>query len=315
MKKQNKYTVVIPFFNAENTIVDTVESVLNQNYKASQIILVDDGSTDKSSELVKKLSVQFNEIQYFYQFNNGVSSARNLGISKAENENIFFLDADDLWLPRKIQVHNEHINLHPDCVASFTNFFTFNENHGNLITKNTYKNKAPLSSHNLSLDICRVNGSCSSFIGNKNRLNQLGGFNKDLQFGEDLDLWIRFANRNSICEINEIAVAIRTNDKKIGDERLKRSWEISNLFFYIWESNKTKLNDKKSKIAARNILRVDLRRNFLAPRKIFINYPSQFMRKNEEIFRNIYKNRLGYCVYFLVGFWTDFVNMFKKRSE
>jgi glycosyltransferase involved in cell wall biosynthesis len=55
MKKQNEFTVVIPIFNAENTKVRTIESVLNQTHKASQIILVDDGSTDKSSELIKNL--------------------------------------------------------------------------------------------------------------------------------------------------------------------------------------------------------------------------------------------------------------------
>jgi glycosyltransferase involved in cell wall biosynthesis len=312
MKKQNQFTVVIPFYNAENTIVDAIESVLNQTYKASQIILVDDGSTDKSVEIIKNLKEQFKEIQYFYQVNNGVSSARNLGVSKAENENIFFLDADDIWLPRKIQVHNEHLNLHPDCVSSFTNFFTFNENDGNLITKNNYINKSPLSSHNLALDICRVNGSCSSFMGNKSSISQLSGFNKDLQFGEDLDLWVRFANKNVICEINELEVAIRTSNKKLGDERSRSSWEISKLYFHIWESNKISLIDKKSKSAARKILRVDIRRNFISPRKILIDYPTRFMKENSEIFNNIFKSKIGYYAYLFLDFWEDFVNMIKK---
>jgi glycosyltransferase involved in cell wall biosynthesis len=315
MKKQNEFTVVIPIFNAENTIVRTIESVLNQTHKASQIILVDDGSTDKSSELIKNFQDQFKEIQYFYQVNSGVSSARNLGISKAKNENIFFLDADDIWLPRKIQMHNEHLKLHPDCVSSFTNFFTFNENNGNLITKNNYINNSPLSAHNLSLDICRVNGSCSSFMGNKSSINQIGGFNKGLQFGEDLDLWVRFANKNMICEINEVAVAIRTSSKKLGEERSRRSWEISNLYFYIWESNKISLIDKKSKSAARKILRVDIRRNFIAPRKILIVYPARFMKENSEIFNNIFKSKIGYYAYLLLDFWEDFVNMIKKYSK
>ncbi len=315
MKKQNQFTVVIPFYNAEDTIIDAVESVLNQTYKASQIILVDDGSTDKSVEIIKKLKEQFKEINYFHQVNNGVSSARNLGIRKSENEYIFFLDADDIWLPRKIQVHNEHLNLHPDCVSSFTNFFTFNENNGKLITKNGYVNKSPLSSHNLALDICRVNGSCSSFMGNKRSIDQLNGFNKDLKFGEDLDLWVRFSNKNVICEINEIAVAIRTSNKKLKDEKLRRSWEISNLYFHIWESNKISLFDKKSKIAARKILRADIRRNYKNPRKILIDYPTRFMKENSEIFNKIFKSKIGYYAYLLLDFWEDFVNMIKKYSK
>ena len=315
MQKQNKFTVVIPFFNAEDTLSDAIESVLKQTYKASQIILVDDGSTDKSVEIIENLQEQFKEIQYFYQVNSGVSSARNLGISKAENENIFFLDADDIWLPRKIQAHNEHLKLHPNCDSSFTNFFTFNKNDGNLITKNNYKNKSPLSSHNLALDICRVNGSCSSFMGKKSSINQLNGFNKDLKFGEDLDFWVRFANKNVICEINEIAVAIRTSNKKLRDERSRHAWEISNLYFYIWESSKISLIDKKSKGAARKILRVDIRRNFINPRKILIDYPTRFMKENSEIFNNIFKSKIGYYAYLFLDFWQDFVNMIKKYSK
>jgi hypothetical protein len=139
--------------------------------------------------------------------------------------------------------------------------------------------------------------------------------NKDLQFGEDLDFWVRFANKNVICEINEIAVAIRTSNKKLGDERSRRTWEISKLYFHIWDSNKISLIDKKSKIAARKILRVDIRRNFISPRKILIDYPTRFMKENSEIFNNIFNSKIGYYAYLLLGFREDFVNMFKKYSK
>lgn len=314
MINQNKFTVVIPFYNAEKTLGETINSVLNQTYKASQIIAVDDGSIDKSAELIKDLQKKYKEIQYFYQSKSGVSAARNLGISKAENENILFIDADDLWLQQKIKVHNDHLNFHIGCVSSFTNFFTFNESHGNLITINNYKNTSPINAHNLSLDICRINGSASSFMGSKSVLNELSGFNKDLRLGEDLDLWVRYSNKNLICEIDEVAVAIRTSDSKLRNARLKRDWEISNLYFYIWAFNRIGLSDKKSKRAARKILRVDIRRNFFSPTKILINYPTQFMGKNGEIFKNIFKNRIGFYAYFFLDCLEDFAYLMKKYT-
>jgi len=136
MTNQNNFSVVIPFYNAEKTISDTIESVLNQSYKADQIIAVDDGSFDGGAEIVKSYQTKHKEIEYFYQPNSGVSSARNLGINKARNENIFFLDSDDLWLCGKIELHKQHLEIHPECVSSFTNFFSFSENCGNLVSRN-----------------------------------------------------------------------------------------------------------------------------------------------------------------------------------
>jgi glycosyltransferase involved in cell wall biosynthesis len=313
MNKVHKFTVVIPVYNSENTISETIESVLNQTYKANQIITVDDGSTDKSAELIKNLQDKHSEIEYYYQPNRGVSTARNLGISKAKNDYIFFLDADDLWLSRKIQLHKEHLDIHPECMASFTDFFIFNQSHFNEITRNIYKNALPLNSHNLSLGICRINGSSSSLLGVKKLLVETGGFNQNLKFGEDLDLWVRLAKKSIICEISEIVVAIRTDETKLKRIKSKREWKLSELYFYIWESNKINLDDKNSKKAARKILHVDLRRNLLNPKNVLFNFPIYFKNKAEKNFNLIYNNFLCFYSYFFMDFLSDLWKIFKNR--
>ena len=94
-----KVSVIIPVYNGANYITETLNSVLIQAYKNIEVIVVNDGSTDKTEEIVKSFG---DRIRYFVQKNKGVSSARNFGLLKAEGEYVQFLDADDLLFEDKI---------------------------------------------------------------------------------------------------------------------------------------------------------------------------------------------------------------------
>lgn len=89
-------SVIIPIYNAQKYIVECVKSVLEQDYKDFEIILVDDGSNDHTKELIGRFIGNYHNIHYFYQENSGVSVARNLGLEHATGEYITFVDADDL---------------------------------------------------------------------------------------------------------------------------------------------------------------------------------------------------------------------------
>ena len=91
-----KVTVVIPTYNRAHLIKDAVESVLNQTYQDFELIVIDDGSTDNTREV---LAVYKDKLTYIYQENQGRSSARNHGIELAQGEYIAFLDSDDVWFP------------------------------------------------------------------------------------------------------------------------------------------------------------------------------------------------------------------------
>jgi len=101
-----KFSVVIPLYNKEKEVTNTLKSVLNQTYKADEIIVVDDGSTDNSKEVVKKIK----EVKLIKQENCGVSCARNRGVEEAKNEYICFLDADDLWMSDKLEKQIKFMN-------------------------------------------------------------------------------------------------------------------------------------------------------------------------------------------------------------
>lgn len=95
MEIKNLVTVIIPTYNREKKIADAIESVLNQTYKNTQIIVIDDGSTDKTAELVKR----YPQVEYYFQQNGGQASARNAGLKYSKGTILASLDSDDVWNP------------------------------------------------------------------------------------------------------------------------------------------------------------------------------------------------------------------------
>lgn len=94
-------SVIIPIFNSERYLTETIDSVLNQSYRPVEVVVLDDGSADNSAEIARRYLPR---IKYYYQPNGGISSALNHGISRAVGEYFAFLDADDLWLPDKLNL-------------------------------------------------------------------------------------------------------------------------------------------------------------------------------------------------------------------
>jgi glycosyltransferase involved in cell wall biosynthesis len=98
----HSFSVVIPTYNAENTIQRTINSILLQTIVPSEIIVINDGSTDSTEIAVKRLMEKHNIIKYFNQAKHGVSQARNRGIRESTGDYILFLDSDDYWLNNKV---------------------------------------------------------------------------------------------------------------------------------------------------------------------------------------------------------------------
>jgi glycosyltransferase involved in cell wall biosynthesis len=110
------FSVVIPLYNKENSIRNTVQSVLNQSFADFEIVIVNDGSTDKSLEVVRQINDA--RIRIIDKDNGGVSSARNYGIKNAEKEWIAFLDGDDLWEPNHLEEYHKHTGDNVNWIIS-----------------------------------------------------------------------------------------------------------------------------------------------------------------------------------------------------
>lgn len=107
-----RFSVVIPLYNKEKDILKTLNSLFLQTFTDFEVVIVNDGATDKSGEIVQ--SVEDTRIHYFSKENEGVSKTRNIGVSKAKAKHIVFLDADDYWYPNHLENLNNLVNKFPE---------------------------------------------------------------------------------------------------------------------------------------------------------------------------------------------------------
>ena len=99
-----KVSVIIPTYNRAEYLPDAIDSVLAQTFRDFEVIIIDDGSTDNTREIIEKYIKRYPQIiRPFYQMNSGASVARNKGIEEARGEYIAFLDSDDVWLSKKLE--------------------------------------------------------------------------------------------------------------------------------------------------------------------------------------------------------------------
>jgi len=138
-KLENKLvSILIPAYNVENYVGRAIESALNQTYKNIEVIIVDDGSIDKTAEVVKKY-LGDKRVRYIYQENKKLAGARNTGMRNAKGEYFAMLDADDIFLPNKVEEQVKYFESHPDCDFCYSNLWLFNENNSDILIEIKYK--------------------------------------------------------------------------------------------------------------------------------------------------------------------------------
>lgn len=241
-----KISVVIPLYNKENQIRKTLNSVLSQTFNDFEILIIDDGSTDKSKEVVQ--SILDSRIRFISQENMGVSIARNHGIQEAKGEYIAFLDADDEWLPDYLETQFKMTGNYPDCDVFACNY-SFKDRSGNL--KKTILNKIHLDADIGILDNYFEVASCSNpplwtsaVMVRKQAINSIGGFPKGIKSGEDLLTWARLAINYKIA-FCKIPMAFFNYDEEIFNDDQKgrcvsKSDEVGNALESLWQNNSTK---------------------------------------------------------------------------
>ncbi len=177
-------SVIIPTYNRGWILAEAIDSVLAQDYKDYELIVVDDGSTDNTREI---LDIYGQDIIILRQANTGVSAARNRGIAKAGGQLVAFLDSDDLWLPRKLSRQVGFLNLNPDAVINHTEEIWIRN--GVRVNPKDRHRKPSGMIFERSLGLCLV--SPSAVMIKKALFDAVGVFDESLPACEDYDLWLR----------------------------------------------------------------------------------------------------------------------------
>jgi glycosyltransferase involved in cell wall biosynthesis len=199
-------SVVIPCYNAERYIAATIESVLAQGHAALEIIVVDDGSSDGSVALVR---AAFPQVRVEQQANAGVAAARNRGIALARGEWIAFVDADDIWLPGKLEAQFALMAATPGCRMSYTAWHVWP-------CQEALPDSATVEQLRREDGQPRWNGASgwiypellldcwvwtSTVLAQRALFDEVGVFDTSLRIGEDYDLWLRLSRVTPIVRV------------------------------------------------------------------------------------------------------------------
>ncbi len=194
-------SVVIPAYNIADYIRGAIESALAQTYKPLEIIVVDDGSTDSTADVVKRYSCDNPQVKYIRQSNTGVSAACNTGIKAARGNWIAFLDGDDIWQPEKLQLQVELLQRNSELIWCICNsiykpfdeeqgrkFLAFESGEKLLAGREYFASFIYAATYHIGWNRCTM-------LVKRRALLDVGMFEEGLSSAEELDLWLRVAYR------------------------------------------------------------------------------------------------------------------------
>lgn len=227
-------SVVIPLYNKEKQIANTLHSVLRQTFQNFEIVVVDDGSTDNSVQEVEK--VNDIRIRIVHQKNAGVSAARNKGIEEAKYDLIAFLDADDEWKVEYLETQYYLFQKYLQC-SVFACGYEFSDSNGNV--SGTIIRKLPFQEEDGVLtNYFEVASNShppiwtSAIMVKKEAIQAIGGFPVGIKSGEDLLTWARLAVHNEIAYSRKIMAIFHVegynvSESQSGYRQNKTWWEMS----------------------------------------------------------------------------------------
>jgi len=227
-------SIIIPAYNAEKYLQETLESILAQDYPSIEVIVVDDGSTDNTSNIVKSYSHD-SRVQYIYKSNSGTAKSRNTGIQRASGNFLMFVDSDDLLSKDALSSLVEpSINFNrSDCLIYGEMEFFEDETYKKLNTtefSKTIKNQKSLYTLRTNLLLCCLIP--------RDVIDQAGDFNEKLKYNEDYEMLLRISKFTKLCGLDKVVykyrvrIGSKTQTKSLEraiDVTEKRKWYFASL--------------------------------------------------------------------------------------
>lgn len=216
-----KVSIVVPVYNGEKYLNQTLDSVLSQTWRDFEVIVVDDGSTDGTQKIVGQY--KDDRLKYFYKENGGPSSARNYGIESASGEYIAFLDADDIWESEKLERQLNFLKAHEDIGVVGCNFQYLNDN----AEKTEIFNMRKLYPND-GFNLCNLLACSfllpSSVLIRKEVVDNAGVFDPKFDGAEDTEYFLRILKKYSLGILDEVLLKYRVSNSSFS--RGFRAYEI-----------------------------------------------------------------------------------------
>ncbi len=221
-------SVIMPVYNAANFLSAALESALKQTFEDFEIIVVDDGSTDGTRELLQTFEQNFEpRVRVLRQANAGASSARNTAIRAARGEFIAFLDSDDLWEPQKLELQVAALRERPEAGVCFGESLYFDEEKS---WDANFKDRAPAFGMIFKLLLTEHIIAMSSVMVRKSCLDEVGLFDESLIGCEDYNLYLRLAQRFPFRFLAQPLTHLRCHEASLSNDLVQmRRDEIANV--------------------------------------------------------------------------------------
>ena len=228
LSKDPLVSIITPTYNRADFIEQAVNSVLAQTYTCFELLIVDDGSTDNSRDLIEPALADA-RVRYFHQENQGQSVARNLALSEAKGSFICFLDSDNYWPEDKLAHQVELFRQYPDYDVIYGDVVVIDENDREVSRKNMKRYSGHIAKYMIR-DNCV---SMNTAMARRRCFDELGGMSGTRRVADDYELWLRFSARFRFLYVPEFFAYYRVMDDQISSDKTRRfdsNWQIISDF-------------------------------------------------------------------------------------
>jgi glycosyltransferase involved in cell wall biosynthesis len=198
-----RFTAIVPAYNGTETVGATIRSILTQTATDLELIVVDDGSTDGTQDLVRSFQSD-SRVELIEQTNGGVSVARNTGIERARGEFVSFLDHDDIWMPTYLETMGLTLSEAPRAGLGFADGFSFQHGSFRVRRKSLFNwskppQPLPANAEDQLVELAKNNFIWGSVTVRRVVLERVGGFDPEVNAVDDYDLWLRILAAGFPC--------------------------------------------------------------------------------------------------------------------
>ncbi len=275
-------SIVIPVYNGENYMREAIDSALGQTYKNIEVLVVNDGSKDRTDEIARSYG---NKIRYFKKENGGVSTALNLAIKNMKGEYFSWLSHDDVYLPEKIETQIEALRRLEDKQTVVNSTYSWIDENSQIFEIHIPEIPKKFKNNGLYYFFMSEISGCGLLI-HKNHFKKVGLFDPKLRIVQDNDMWFKILRYANFVHINKAIIQIREHRNRVTNLSPIYFSELDDMWFKIL---KTLSTEEIQKFFGDSLSFYFLLRRFISPESpktgkiVYRSYCTALKESNKKV--------------------------------